>query len=173
MQRLSYVLVLIFATATVGLAHDLGIEVSLRVDRIDVEVFYDDGSPAAQARIRVINVDQSIVFEGKADPEGRWHCPRPQPGSYLVTANAGDGHRQTVRLIVPETDHSVTQPQGDRRAEFTRTRWRGLMTGLIVIVALAFIYVRLRHFGSAPSRLPSPPRENPSSRSQLKNRLND
>ncbi len=117
-------------------AHDLGVEVHLRGDTVEVQVFFDDDSPAAKAQIIVTDLAKTIVAQGQADTAGRWSFAAPPPGTYHVTADSGDGHRQTVTLTVPDVGRARPVVQGDHRREFTRLRWKGLALGLLILAAL-------------------------------------
>lgn len=120
-------------------AHDLGIEVKVRGDKVELEVFFDDGTPAALAPIKVTTSNQTLLVEGKTDAEGRWSFSTPEPGHYRITADAGPGHRRSVDLTIPASISNETMTQGTPRSEFTRTRWKGLALGTCLLAMLPLL----------------------------------
>lgn len=127
----------LWLAACTAMAHDLGVEVQLQGNTVRVEVFFDDGTPGAKARIRVTDANHRVIAEGQADAAGTWSFPKPTPGTFRLTADTGDGHRQIITFTVPAD--GVVAPelvQGDRRDNFTRTRWLGLVVGIVITLAL-------------------------------------
>src|SRR6266571_8807784 len=73
-------------------AHAVGLEWRFRDDRVVIDVFYDDDSPAVRARVRVLDGDKEIAT-GLTDEKGGWSFARPAPGRYTIDVDAGAGHR--------------------------------------------------------------------------------
>jgi hypothetical protein len=90
----------LLADPTPAFAHRLHVSTRLIGDQIRVEVFYDDDTPAQEAKVTIRLGDQA-VGEGRTDDKGVWICPRPQPGTYAVRAESV-GHAATEPLVVPE-----------------------------------------------------------------------
>jgi nickel transport protein len=158
-------------------AHALGAECRLRGDRVEVEAYYDDDTPARDARVTVQDATKKNVAEGRTDDKGFWSFPRPEPGRYRVTVDAGAGHRTTVTITVPSAQPDDTAAagaltgecdcckdstatgdeqtvvklsEGPGREEFTRPPWLKISLGLVVIAGFALTawwVLRLRRPG--------------------------
>ncbi len=68
-------------------------------DPLRVEAYYDDDSPAQNAKVTIENESREIVIEGKTDERGVWSGPRPVPGKYLVRAES-IGHVAKEWLVI-------------------------------------------------------------------------
>jgi hypothetical protein len=132
--------------------------------RVEVEAFYDDDTPAGNARVAVRDGAGKRIADGRTDAQGRWTFDRPPAGQYEVAVDAGGGHRKTVKISVPaaapaggETpagnsgpgESTATPPgevvsEGPTRGEFTRTRWLnvGIGLGAIALFTVAFWWAR-------------------------------
>jgi nickel transport protein len=120
-------------------AHALGAECKLAGDRVAVEAYYDDDTPARDARVSVLGPDKNALVEGRTDSEGRWSFARPRPGDYEVVVDAGGGHRVQVGLTIPaEATTAVPQTisSGPTRAEFTTFPWSKVALGLAAIACM-------------------------------------
>ena len=115
---------------------------------VTVEVFYDDDTPGADAKMRVLNPAKEVVLEGTADAKGVWTFPAPPPGEYVIRAKTDDGHAAKVELQVPRpTDPPADPPAGPTRADLTGpTRWL-VAGGGVLLIALGFgiFYLYVRH----------------------------
>lgn len=166
-------LFLILLYPSTASAHALRAECKLRNDKIEVEAYYDDDTPAQDAKVLVVTDQEAEVIQGRTDETGRWSFPRPTPGSYRVIVNAGDGHRCNVRFSVPEgqvlpkrnetslshsdseaawTTEAVVVSEGPTRQEFTQFPWLSMTAGLALIGVLGMgCHFVLRKFRLAPS----------------------
>ena len=134
-------LLMLVAAAPVS-AHAISAECQIRKDRVELEAYFNDDTPARHAKVVVTNSDQKAFAEGMTDDYGRWSFPTPRAGRYAVTVDAGDGHRVVVSLTVPATPgDAMAAGDGPSREEFTRTPWLGVGLGLLVI-ALAAVGLR-------------------------------
>jgi hypothetical protein len=128
------------------LAHSLGAQCKHHEKRVDVEAYFDDDTPAGDARVSVRDSAKNTVVEGRTDAGGRWSFPTPAPGFYEVSVNAGAGHRVMVRLTIPGKAGPPPPADGPSRPEFTSGK--GLQTGLgltaIGAFALAWLAARRR-----------------------------
>ncbi len=139
-------------------AHDLGAEVRLAGQYLEVHAFFDDGSMARNARVELLRcADQQLVAAGRTDQHGRCRLSRPPAGRYRVRINAGAGHIHEETVTVPPAPDSSTiseppelaSPAASQEAESIRIssgptyeekprfRWLKLSLGLIAIFALA------------------------------------
>lgn len=144
--RVLAALMLVGMWPTVAAAHGLGGEAKLKEGRVQVEGYFDDDTPAAEARVWVVDAAKKRLHEGRMDAKGRWSFPAPGPGRYRVTIDAGGGHRTTISVTVPGTPtQAVEEPEakgegdpvvvseGKSREEFTRFPWGRLALGLGLI----------------------------------------
>jgi hypothetical protein len=134
--------VVLALTAGPVLAHAVGLSCKLLEKTVHVEAYFSDDTPASDALIVVKNEREEIVTQGKTDDKGVWNFDRPAPGRYVVSVDAGAGHRAKETLTVPELagaaravdDHPV---DGPGREEFTRIPWGRLAAGLAIIFVAA------------------------------------
>ena len=120
-------------------AHGIGVECKAEGDQVYLEAFFDDDTPVAKARLRVFDMNEKVIAEGKTDEQGKWTFPRPTPGSYEVLVDAGAGHRRRIRIAIP--DPAAPQPaetpvrvsEEPSREEATRVPWLRLLVGVLVI----------------------------------------
>lgn len=135
-------------------AHGLGAECRLRGGQVEVTAYYDDDTPAAGARVRLLDERKQEVVAGRTDAQGRWALPAPAAGKYEVVVDAGAGHRTTRTLTVPagaaaSTDAERSDPDapvisdGPTRAESTRFPWGNLGLGLGLIAGGALVVYAL------------------------------
>jgi hypothetical protein len=125
-----------------ALAHRLEVDPRIKDDKLHVEAFYDDNSPAQQAKITVFNGDK-IVAEGCTDEKGIWECVKPGPGTYLVKAESlGHAAKETVfvpdeKMVasasIPKRADDSESNQSDERAKKTETPWWQIFLGLGII----------------------------------------
>jgi hypothetical protein len=145
--------------------HGLGVEARLKDGQIHIEGYFDDDTPAAEARIWVEDAEKKRIGEGRADARGHWVFPAPAPGRYRVTLDAGGGHRTTISITVPAspsdgaptrtdgpTEPPVRVSEGASREEFTRLPWKALVAGLGLIGLAAWLLPRLLR--RTPDRMP-------------------
>ena len=130
--------------------HGLHAEAKLKGDRVTVEAFFDDDTPAGNAQVKVTSANGDAIGEGRTDEKGVWSFPRPAPGKYTVVVDGGDGHRNKVTLTIPtdatlgtlsakpeETEIVVTA--GPSRSEITRFPWLRAGIGIGAIGCLAVV----------------------------------
>ncbi|GBD37498.1 hypothetical protein HRbin36_02633 [bacterium HR36] len=135
-------------------AHDLGAEVRLRGDQIEVQAFFDDGSPARQARVELLHPESKLpLASARTDAHGRAWLLRPAAGSYLIRINAGAGHIHEEAITVPAAnanlstaamavatdadEDDVLLSRGPTYDERTQFPWLKLVFGLLAIGGMA------------------------------------
>src|SRR5262245_25528357 len=69
-------------------AHALGARLRIDKDRVRLEAFYDDDTPADSALVLVLDAKKETVARGKTDAKGLCSFPRPRPGDYQVIVDA-------------------------------------------------------------------------------------
>jgi hypothetical protein len=111
---------------------------------VEVEVFYDDDTPAINAKVQVLDANEKVTLSGTTDTQGRWTFATPAAGKYEVRADAGAGHRAKTSLAVPvvaESPAPVAISDGPTREEFTRFPWLKVAIGVAVLggIAVAFM----------------------------------
>ncbi len=165
-----YVLALVVAGPAPLWGHGLGAQCSLRGSSVQVEAYFDDDTPAVQARISVRDVSEKIVMEGKTDSKGTWSFATPAAGKYMVIVDAGAGHRFQTTVVVPSIPGSrdpenlirpsgVLISEGPDKATFTRFSYLKVALGIgsIFLFSLAFLVahkVGRRRPGSDPMDAP-------------------
>jgi hypothetical protein len=113
----------------------------------------------------------SGLAAGETDKEGRWTCPVPAPGTYVIFIDAGDGHvfrqkivvpgnRSTSNLVMPRaSDSEEVISEGPSRREFTTIHWGRVLLGLGILGGAAvglWLLVRSRPNMAGPERPSSP-----------------
>lgn len=129
-------------------AHALGAECKIVGNRVELEAFYDDDTPAIKARVHVLDDQQKEIAEGRTDIRGLWSFPRPIAGKYRVVVDGGAGHRTEIALTVPEQAPGPEKPiisEGPTRQEFTRFPWLKVLLGLVMIAGFSAALLIARH----------------------------
>ncbi len=138
MRPLLAAAVLLAVAPTSVFAHAVGVDCTLKAGKVEVEAFYDDDSPAQQAKVQVVNAQDEIIASGVTDAKGKWTFAAPPPGAYEVRLDAGAGHRAKRTIHVPAVE-SIDKPpavkitEGRTRAEFTRFPWIQVLIGVMVL----------------------------------------
>jgi hypothetical protein len=145
----------VLATAGPALAHKLMLTVTVTGDRVRVEAFHDDDTPADGAAVTVRQGDDPPVAEGKTDEKGVWTFARPAPGAYTVRASSV-GHIAREGLTVDRDPVAAdpTEP-ASQRDQLTRTPWKNVLIGLGLIAAVCAIVLLVRKRNPAPLSLDS------------------
>jgi nickel transport protein len=129
------------------------VEAKLKGDRVAVEAFFDDDTPAADAKVAVTTEDGRMIAEGKADAKGMWSFLAPPAGKYKVTVNAGGGHVAKTTITIPTRPAAMpTPPTPDDTAPVsgaepemvvsdgpTRAETTGWQRWLMAVVGVALI----------------------------------
>ena len=147
-------LLLLLAIAAPVHAHALGVSATIRGNRVEVEAYYSDDTPARDAQVTVRDHAGKLWTEGRTDEQGKWSFPLPRPGPYEIVVDAGAGHRKEKSIVVPDVlPPGPTGPvaDGPSRAEFTRFPWLRLAAGLAIIAALAAGWLVVRRGAGAAS----------------------
>ena len=156
-HRLLLTVALLLAVPAAASAHGIGVEARLKGDRVHVEAFFDDDTPAADAKVAVTGEDGKAVAEGKADAKGLWSFPVPAAGKYRVLVDAGGGHLAKTTITIPPRPEGIGPPatgvvaleeappppelvvsDGPTRAQVTEGRWLMAGVGLAVIGLLTW-----------------------------------
>jgi len=161
-MRHLFILFVLASVTTPAFAHKLIVDPRIKGDRLQVEAFYEDDTPAQQAKITVLNGD-TVVAEGRTDEKGVWSCPKPIAGSYLVKAESL-GHAAKETLVIADPKPKVGTPivvvhdsdsQADEdRAAKIRTPWNRIGLGLGVIIGVTLISLLFRRTRSMNSQEP-------------------
>jgi hypothetical protein len=128
-------------------AHRLHVDPKIVGDQLRVEAYYDDDTPAQEAKITV-RAGDTMVAEGRTDEKGVWTCPKPAAGKYTVRAGSV-GHAATETIDIGEVVATTEPPAADdpksaQRLANTRTPWRNLAVGLGLLgtVCVAWLFTR-------------------------------
>jgi nickel transport protein len=153
-SRPTLLAILALLPASPAMAH--GLNVSVEPDTpgalVTVAAYFEDNTPAQQAKVFVTEVDSTPVVHGTTDDRGRWAFARPAPGRYRILVDAGNGHRVHADLTIatdPALSAGIDTPS---RAEFTRFRWLGVLGGVGFLGLFAGVawLVRRRRARSSP-----------------------
>jgi hypothetical protein len=155
-------IILAFAALLIGacpaFAHKLHVDARVAGDQVRVEAYYDDDTPAQQAKIAVLKNDV-VIAEGRTDDKGVWTCAKPPAGTYTVRAeNLGHAAKETLVLAdtvagppppqLSAADDSNSMPPSDRESR-TATPWRRLGLGLGLIAGVTLVSLLLRRRGKS------------------------
>lgn len=121
-------LILTFVVAV----HALGVRAEVVAGQLTVSAFYDDDTPARDAKVQVFAARE--VAAGRTDADGRWSTPAPPPGRYEIVVDAGAGHRAETDLVIPGGEQPATA--GAEREQFTRFPTAKVLLGLALIGVL-------------------------------------
>ena len=118
-------------------AHKMMITCRLEGDRLRLEAYYEDDTPAQDTRISITR-DGETIAEGRTDERGVWIWLCPPAGEYLLKAMS-TGHTASETITVPDvSDH---RPEIDQGAEYRRdsvgVQWIKLGYGLLILLVLA------------------------------------
>jgi hypothetical protein len=130
------------------------VDCKLKNGKVLVEAFYDDDTPAAKAKVQIVNAKDEVIASDVTDGEGRWSFTAPAPGKYEVRVDAGAGHRATTSITIPgaAAPAQATSISTTTRGEFTGVPWLKLTIGFVTIGALFGGYLlasALRKAGNA------------------------
>ncbi len=163
--RLPAAVVALVALAAKADAHALYVECKLRGETVRVEAYFDDDTPAAEAKIVVRTKDGAEVARGATNDKGVFAFAKPAPGKYVVVADAGQGHRAEQAMTVPTAAaleklgvYDLNAPEvvvtpGPTRTERVRFPWLRVGLGLASIAGLAgALWLGLRKRGVSTSR---------------------
>jgi hypothetical protein len=118
-------------------AHAINVECTRRGNKVELEAYYDDDTPAIKAKVLVLNAKVEVVLSGITDAKGRWRFTTPVAGKYEVRVDAGAGHRANTTIHIAEDSASretgETVSEGPTHAEFTGTPWLKVLIGLVII----------------------------------------
>jgi hypothetical protein len=141
-----------FAVAPPAFAHKLQIDWRITDQRLHIEAFYDDNTPAQQATITIKNEKNEILASGKTDEHGVWTCTAPTAGKYTARAETA-GHLAQESFLAPEAPSSQPSSNSEQpsktgaREEETATPWLRILFGCAAIAALFFaLWLARRRF---------------------------
>lgn len=147
-MRLPLAIAVLVASAAPAFAHKLHVDAHPEGDRVRVEAYHDDDTPAQEAKITVHNGD-TLVAEGRTDDKGVWWFDNPGPGSYLIKA-VSVGHAAKTRLDIEAAP--TTPPVQIDRSEATRTPWRRIGLGIGIIAGMSIMALIFRRSASAKAK---------------------
>ena len=141
----------LLAGSSPAFAHRLHVVAKVTGEQVRVEAFYDDDTPAQEAKVTVALGEQTVA-EGRTDEKGVWTFARPAPGTYTVRAeSAGHAAKETLVAAGPDRVPAAEPTAADERARQTRTPWARLAAGLTVIAGLWVAWLISRRAMARPS----------------------
>src|SRR5262245_25012597 len=152
-RRFAISLILFVIMPSFARAHDVSLECKQQkgTNKVFVEAFFDDDTPAASAKLEVFDAAKKAIASGKTDAKGLWSFEAPAPGEYRVMLDAGAGHKAEAKITVrpwtnPPADSKGSTPiqEGPSRQEFTRFPWLkvSIGVGVIALFSIAFLISR-------------------------------
>lgn len=137
------------------LPHAVDVQCKVQGEHLVIEAYYDDDTPAQEAKVEVVDAAGTVVASGRTDDKGVLRLARPGHGTYTVRVDAGAGHRVKKSMTIgaagvaptptatSPTPPSVIVSEGPSREEATQFPWLrvGLGLGLIGVVC-AVLWVR-------------------------------
>ena len=101
--------------------------------KIEVEAFFDDDTPALEARVQILDDQKTVLASAVTDAKGRCVLIAPNPGKYRLVLDAGAGHRKERSITIVASEPVADAEATSRRADFTRIPWERALIGLGVI----------------------------------------
>jgi len=141
----------VLALPSWSLAHALSAEARLYKDRVEIESYFSDNTPARNARIGVFSPTNEKIAEGQTDDKGHWSFAKPAAGRYRIDVNAGDGHAVLLSLTIPASGDGTQVSDGPSRQEFTSFPFGPLAGGIGAIAIGAIVWMWLRARSARPS----------------------
>jgi hypothetical protein len=120
--------------------HGLYAHVELRNGQVHLESWFDDDTPAQQAKVKIIAGGHTLR-EGLTDDKGVWTTERLPPGKYQIQVDAGAGHRKELTFEMPADASAHTA--GPTKNEVREQHWIGILLGLAVVLGLVLVAKRL------------------------------
>ena len=111
-------------------------------EKIEVEAFFDDGTPIREAKVQILDDKRNILVSGVTDARGRCKLTAPDPGRYQLFLDAGAGHRKERAITIVGTlpvspvdggPSSDPPAQSPRRDDLIRFPWERVLVGLGII----------------------------------------
>ncbi len=147
-QRIAAALLAIAIAPAAIWAHNLDMDCRQINQRLEVEAFFDDDTPAREAIVKLLDERNELVVTAKTDAKGKCSFAFVNPGNYELEVDAGAGHRKRrpVRIVgtlpPPEEGKSpvATAVGGVRREDATGFPWvrAALGCGVIALVGGAW-----------------------------------
>ncbi len=145
MLRSSLALAAVVFLPLLAFAHGMVMDVKVSGPTVSIAVTYDDDTPGAGAKVKVLNAAKEVVLEGTTDDQGAWSFPAPPPGEYTVRAVV-DGHAAKQTFTIPD----VPPPADAPPVESTTVRPPRLLllgagvVGIAAVFSLLFLFIRKR-----------------------------
>ncbi len=94
-------------------AHEMGADYRVDGDRLEVEASFDDGSPAQDVSVRLLDAHDNEVRREQTDHRGRCAFAGLAAGRYRVMLLDGAGHVAQLTVVVPEAAAGPEMPEED------------------------------------------------------------
>lgn len=93
------------------LGHELDLHWGVQGDSLVIEA-ESEGEPAVDARVAVRSADGKLLAEGKTDGAGVWTWRVSRVGEVQVEVDAGYGHHEDVRIVIPAEGEGGASAEG-------------------------------------------------------------
>ena len=135
-------------------AHGLDLTCTFRGGNVVVEAYFDNGDPATDAAIKLVDSRNATVAEGRTDAEGKWSFSMPAPGNYRVVLDTPDLHRaeKLLEFTLGELHEGQILSKGQSRQAFTGYRWVKVIIGVVAIAIFGFAFQFALRKRAAPAK---------------------
>ncbi len=132
-------------------AHKLMIDYTPLSDGVLVEAFFPDGKVAQHIRMRLMEVDGTVVTEATSDAKGGYVFAIPAHKDYIADADAKMGHYTKVTIPAAELASVTLGSVADQHEEARPTKVHvepipigRMMLGFAIIAGLALLSMKMK-----------------------------
>jgi nickel transport protein len=134
----------LFLSTIPAYAHKLLMTVKIESKQVTVEVFYEDDTPAEEAKLTVTDTKDNKVLEGITDEKGVWKFPPPKPGNYQIKA-ISIGHAVKANFTITDESTALEESNSGQfstpsRKEQTQFPWLRVILGLLAISLASIVF---------------------------------
>lgn len=90
--------------------HGLFVKATWQAGKLRIEAFYDDDTPATQAKVTLADANGVVLAQGLTNSFGEWQLAWRRPGKLTIRCDARDGHRASTTLEVPAEASNLPAP---------------------------------------------------------------
>jgi nickel transport protein len=87
-----------------ALAHKVTLFAYAEAGTIYTESYFPDGRPVADGQVMVYDSGDTLLLEGRTDPEGLFSFPIPKVDDLKIVLDASMGHKNSFKLKKAEVE---------------------------------------------------------------------
>lgn len=145
-RRIALLTLLLLAVA--GPAYGHGVEAECRVlpgKVVRVEVWYETGDSARDARVQVTRADGSVLAQGRTNSQGLFLFSYEEPEPLTVLIDAGEGHGKKLSLTAADLGTTASDaPSPPPAKRDTGLAGKDVLLGVTFLLALAAFVLAVR-----------------------------